>query len=379
MLSTGSDASLFYLPFFAARYLRPEHRQDPKWTYRQAIANTVLKVGLKLFTRFNARPGVSLKSRRLGDRFQLVHPAQKDFYMGVAEDKHVKPETIGATWYPKQFDPNAPVPDGEYVVLHLHGGSYIMGDGRPSSHRFMIKNILQHTPASYVFSVQYRLAGQPNCRFPAQLQDAISAYCYLIQDLCIPPSQIILNGDSSGGHLVLALLRYITQFNDFDTLPPPKYSWIWSPWCDVPASLSTDAWLQSPNYKTECIPACFPAYGASLFIGDLEITSSIEEYLVPLKHPFVLPSPIFLAAGGREVLCQDVKDLAHCFYDFPGNEFSVDLYIEHSVPHDVLMIGWIAGFQIEAINCVMEAGESLEYLCEAEKENLPKLIKMPDA
>ncbi|KAJ5725955.1 uncharacterized protein N7483_007312 [Penicillium malachiteum] len=100
----------------------------------------------------------------------------------------------------------------------------------------MAQKFLRHTPTSYVLSLQYRLAGQRNCRFPAQLQDAISAYPYMLHTLRIPSSQIILSGDSSGGNLVLALLRYITQFKNYKLLPAPKRIWIWSPWCDVPAA-----------------------------------------------------------------------------------------------------------------------------------------------
>lgn len=370
MPSTHSDASLFYLPFFAAKYLSPKHRQDPEWTYRQAITNTFLKVGLQIFTRLHVRPGVSLRYHLIGDRFELIHPAQSNLYTGIAEDKVVQPETIGATWYPKRYDVNAVIPDGQHIVLHLHGGSYILGDGRPPSHRFMVNEFLRHTQTSCVFSVQYRLAGKPRCRFPAQLQDAISAYCHLVHTLSIPPSQIILSGDSSGGHLALGLLRYITQFNNLQLLPAPRCSWIWSPWCDVPAGMDMDGWLQSPNYKTECIPASFPARGAKHSIGDLEITGPVEEYLIPLKYPFVLPSPILLTAGGREVLYQDVKELADSFQRLPGNESSVQLYIEELVPHDVLMIGWIVGFQKEASRCAIKAKEFVDCVRGADKENI---------
>ncbi|KAJ5703901.1 alpha/beta-hydrolase [Penicillium malachiteum] len=161
----------------------------------------------------------------------------------------------------------------------------------------------------------------------------------MIHTLRVPPSQITLSGDSSGGHLVLALLRYITQFNNAKLLPAPQCSWVWSPWYDVLAALDPAGWVRSSNYKTECIHASFPTWGVKLFIGDLEIIPSVEEYLTPLNDPFSLPSTVLFVVGGREVLVQDVQDLANIFAMLPGNEASVEFYKEELVPHDVLMIG----------------------------------------
>lgn len=274
-------------------------------------------------------------------------------------DKEIKPETIGGTWFPKSFNTTNDLPEDQHVVLHFHGGSYILGDGRTSSCRFLAKCLLAHTPSAYVFSVQYRLAGQPGCRFPAQLQDAITSYSYLIHTLGIPASRIILSGDSSGAHLVLAMLRYITRFNNFSLLPPPKCSWVFSPWCDVPAARDPSVWNNSPNYKTECIPASFPAWGAKLFLGDAEITPEVEEYLIPIRHPFVLPAPMFLVTGEREVLCEEHKELARVYAKVPENDHFVDLFVVDRVPHDVFMTGWILGYKKEARECAAKAGEFL--------------------
>lgn len=303
------------------------------------------------------RPSLSWKPRLERKRFALIEPAKPELYAGIALDKEVKPETIGGTWFPRQFSTPGDLHEDQLVVLHFHGGSYILGDGRTTSCRFLAKCLLAHTPSAFVFSVQYRLAGQPGCRFPAQLQDAITSYSHLIHTLHIPASRIILSGDSSGAHLVLAMLRYIAQFNNPSLLPPPKCSWVFSPWCDVPAACDPAAWNNSPNYKTECIPASFPAWGAKHFLGDLEITPEREEYLTPIRHPFVLPAPMFLATGEREVLCEEHKELARVFATIPENQHSVDLFVMDRVPHDVFMTGWILGYKEEARECAVKAGE----------------------
>jgi acetyl esterase/lipase len=58
------------------------------------------------------------------------------------------------------------------------------------------------------FLAQYRVANTPATRFPAALQDAVTFYSQLL-DLGIPAKNVVIAGDSAGGNLVLALLRYI--------------------------------------------------------------------------------------------------------------------------------------------------------------------------
>lgn len=363
-----SDTSILKIPLSAVTYLHPRYRQARDWTYRQALANTILKLSLHAFTAFHMRPSLSLKPRREHDRFILIQPADPELYKGVAEDDDVKPEMIGGTWYPKPFPPDTVLPEGQHVILHLHGGSYILGNGRTASCGFLANNLLAHTPSAFMLCVQYRLAGMPNCRFPAQLQDVISAYSYLIHTLRIPPSRIVLSGDSCGGDLVLGLLRYITQLDNPSLLPAPKCGWMFSPWCDVPSAKNTDIWNNNPNYKTEYIPASFPAWGAKHFLGDLDITKPIEEYVVPIRHPFSLPSPVLIVTGGREVLSQGHRELADVFMKLPQNESLVEFFSEDNVPHDVLMIGWIMNFRKEARECCMKAGDFLHRLQGDSKE-----------
>lgn len=362
MSSSPKDTSVLRLPLFAVAYLHPGYRQDQDWTYRQAITNHILKVSLRLFTALHMRPSLSLKPLLEGKRFVLVEPAKSKLYTGVAVDEKIEPETIGGTWYPKRFSPGVVIPKDQYVVLHLHGGSYILGNGRTASCGFLVKNILSFTPSAYVFCLQYRLAGHPKGRFPAQLQDVISAYSYLINTLHIPASCIVLSGDSCGGDLVLGLLRYIVQYKSPSLLPAPKCGWVFSPWCNVPNGDNTTAWTNSPNYKTECIPASFPAWGAKHFLGDLKITESVEQYVAPIRHPFALPSPVLIVTGGREALCQEHQELARVFKSMPHNRFSVELFVVENVPHDVLMVGWLMNFRKEARQCSEKAGEFVRGL-----------------
>lgn len=87
--------------------------------------------------------------------------------------------------------------------------------------------ILKQTGASHVFMPQYRLSSHADCQFPAALQDAVTSYSYLTQELGVPGSKIILSGDSAGGNLVLALLRYLADYTERLALQVPSAAWLW--------------------------------------------------------------------------------------------------------------------------------------------------------
>lgn len=56
----------------------------------------------------------------------------------------------------------------------------------------------------------HRKALSPSSAAPAQLLDLSAAYAYLLAHGFTPPN-ITLIGDSSGGHLLLALSRYLSE------------------------------------------------------------------------------------------------------------------------------------------------------------------------
>lgn len=51
---------------------------------------------------------------------------------------------------------------------------------------------------------QYRLASDSSTRFPAAMQDRLTAYMYLLGQ-GVSPEDIVLSGDSAGANLVVAL------------------------------------------------------------------------------------------------------------------------------------------------------------------------------
>lgn len=63
--------------------------------------------------------------------------------------------------------------------------------------------------------MNHRKALSPSTAFPAQLLDLTAGYVYLLSR-GFAPKNIVLLGDSSGGHLMLALTRYIAELSSVE-------------------------------------------------------------------------------------------------------------------------------------------------------------------
>ncbi len=106
-------------------------------------------------------------------------------------------ETIAGVpgiWYRPRDEP----PKG--TVLYLHGGGYI--GTSPRMYAFFTAGLARDTGCQ-VFVADYRLA--PEFPFPAGLEDAALVMEALLHR-GIPPSQLLLAGDSAGGGLVSTLV-----------------------------------------------------------------------------------------------------------------------------------------------------------------------------
>lgn len=87
----------------------------------------------------------------------------------------------------------------EVTVLYFHGGGYSF---YPRAYAHFIA-LITLAAKSKTFALDYRLS--PEHRFPAQLDDALHAYRWLLETGA-DPKRVIVAGDSAGGHLTLGLL-----------------------------------------------------------------------------------------------------------------------------------------------------------------------------
>ncbi|KAI8981123.1 Alpha/Beta hydrolase protein [Trametes punicea] len=189
----------------------------------------------------------------------------------------------------------------ERVVLYLHGGAYYMFSA--ATHRLITIPLAKYLDAR-LFAIDYRLA--PETRFPGPLHDAVTAYFRLLDDLHVPPENIIVAGDSAGGGLALALLMYLRD-NDY---PLPSGAILMSPWVDL--TMSCESWDSNAQY--DIVP--IPQPGDHLNPVACYLGEHMEKYLT---HPYASPlfgdfkglPPMLIQAGEVEVLRDEITLLAH--------------------------------------------------------------------
>lgn len=305
---------------------------------------------------------LSLQPGAEKERFVVCPPAQSQYYTGVANcDRSIQPGQTGATWYPHAPPMGSSEKPG-YVVLHFHGGAYVIGDGRTEDAGFAAKTLLANTSASYVFAPQYRLASNPGGRFPAALQDAITAYTYLVFNRGIHPSKIILSGDSAGANLCIALLRYISDHGTRLGLLSPGAAWLWSPWANPGYSHNNPAALDNnPNAKYDYIVGAFGGWGARCFAPEPSTGLDIwNENISFVGHPFKTETPLWITAGEYEVLLPEIRVFEEEMRSVNGHSVSLDLQ-DYAV-HDIILVGHLVSFEQEAAAAAKRAGRWLDSI-----------------
>jgi epsilon-lactone hydrolase len=177
----------------------------------------------------------------------------------------------------------------EKVILYFHGGGYVSGNcftHRPS----VAKLVMGAGVQALLF--EYRLA--PEHPFPAALDDAVSAYNWLLAQGTLP-SDVVFMGDSAGGGLALATLVALRD----QGMPLPSAAVALSPWTDLKGtgeSLMTNA--KSDPFTPRESWTVFSHY----YVGD---NDPCHPWISPLYADLRGLPPMQIYAGGAEVLLDD--------------------------------------------------------------------------
>lgn len=347
------------LPIWLLIYMPSFMRPHPKWSYRQAVLVRIVRAWLWNAAIVAVKTPLSITADKEKERWVRVGPAPGKCYTGVAsQDREPKAQQVGGTWYPAA--PTRASKPG-YVVMHFHGGAFAIGTGRTSEMGFTANTFLANTPATHVFAPEYRLSSNPGGKFPAALQDAISAYHYLLNDLDIPASKIVVSGDSAGGNLALALIRYIHDNGEKAGLPELGCAWLWSPWADPAGALDTTGMAKSPNNPTDYLTAGFGKWGADELRPALASGIGLDHPNIAfLGNAFATKTPLYISTGEAEILLHDDIRLYEEFKAIKGNK--VELQIEEYAPHDIILTAKMIGFEKEAATAAKRAGKYLQSL-----------------
>lgn len=183
--------------------------------------------------------------------------------------------------------------EAERVILYLHGGAYVCGS--PWTHLSLLQQICGASAAS-VLAPDYRLA--PEAPFPAALEDAWSAYWWLLLR-GTPPGRIVVGGDSAGGGLTLALLVALRDAH----APLPAAAFCLSPWVDLAVTGRTVQTNEKCDYLNEPIIR----QTAQMYAGEHDVHEALVSPLYADLHG--LP-PILIQVGSNEMLLDDARRVA---------------------------------------------------------------------
>ncbi|OAK96653.1 alpha/beta-hydrolase [Phaeosphaeriaceae sp. SRC1lsM3a] len=348
---------LLRLPLFIAKFVTSYGRQRAEWTFRQALVTRLFFAIVKHIATVQQYTPLPLEPGKEKERWVTMKPAKDDMYQGqLRSNADVQPAEIGATWYPAPLT-SASDKSNITVILHMHGGAFVIGSGRTKDNGPFARRLLKHTPASHVLCPQYRLSTLPASKtsnpFPAALQDTLTSYLFLINELQISPKDIIISGDSAGANLAMSLLRYITDYGSDLALPSPSAALLWSPWVD-PSDVTCSYVHDNANYASDYLSPAFTNWGSAAYAGLSGLASLKQPYVNHKMKMFKTEVPLWVNTGGAELLYFDDKEWAEKMKE-AGND--VTLMVEKTVPHDVLLIGDALGFAREATNCAKGAGE----------------------
>ena len=224
----------------------------------------------------------SLEERRMGANMMGARFQDLD---GISAES-VDADGVPAEW--------VAAPDaGSGAILYLHGGGYVTGS--VISHRGMAAN-LSRTSRCRVLTIDYRLA--PENKHPAQVEDAHTAYRWMLKN-GVDASSLVVAGDSAGGGLTMATLLSVRDAGD----PLPAAGVCISPWVDMECageSMKTKAG-QDPMVSKEGLEEM-----ATYFLGDGDRRDPLA---APLRADLTGLPPLLIIVGTAEVLLDDAVRL----------------------------------------------------------------------
>ncbi|KND00580.1 uncharacterized protein SPPG_03704 [Spizellomyces punctatus DAOM BR117] len=269
------------------------------------------------------------------------------------------------------------------IVLYLHGGAHIFLS--PRTHRIITSEISRVCRAR-VLALDYRLI--PEHPFPSAVEDALAAYCALINQqshgfsstLSVPttttPNRIIIMGDSSGGCLTLQLMQTLKTLD----IPLPAGAVLLSPLVDH--SVTSPSWAQNFHSDFMALDPAGLSWALDCYAGEVGRTHPLVS---PLFGDLTGLPPLLIQAGEAEVLADDAKklhskalscglwcelqiykDMFHVFHTFPTQpETTATAFNE---------IGTFVSRTLSPQNCHIVFPRSLRITCMSGKvteERLP--------
>lgn len=180
---------------------------------------------------------------------------------------------------------------GERAGYYIHGSAYVICSAR--THRKLVARLSEATGLP-IFSVDYRLA--PEHRFPAAAEDVEAGYRWL-QGQGYAGSDLMIAGDSAGGHLALDLLLAHIDEPQFQ----PAAVVLFSPLIDLTLGLA-EQMVREPAMSADTARRL-----VELYCGGTD--PDHPRLRLDFTRAADLP-PLLVQVGGYEMLRADARHLA---------------------------------------------------------------------
>ncbi|AFT98877.1 alpha/beta hydrolase [Nocardia brasiliensis] len=180
---------------------------------------------------------------------------------------------------------------GRALIYYLHGSGYV--GCSPATHRGLVSELARRLDRP-AFTLRYRRA--PEHRFPAAHDDVLNGYRWLL-DQGHAAEDIVLMGDSAGGHMALGLCGQLRELG----LPQPKAL--------IGFSALVDAtWSLARARRAEVDDAFMTLGLARRMTGLYYGTTHFEDPRMDVAaHVGPDLPPMLLQAGGSEMLSADAE------------------------------------------------------------------------
>lgn len=194
------------------------------------------------------------------------------------------------------------------ALVYYHGGGYISPLSGPS-HMPLVINCASIGLCESIYILEYGLA--PSLKYPGQLIQAVAAMDTILKTH--NPADILVGGDSAGGHLALGLLAHmIRPHPDVPELAKIRFRGVFllSPW----VSMDTDSPTYASNAASDYISPIRLRQALNLWLNPSNQTSC-EPYLAPCSGDEMfwrglLAQKMFISGGGKEVFFHDIQYFA---------------------------------------------------------------------
>ncbi|MEM6107212.1 alpha/beta hydrolase [Mycobacterium sp. 050272] len=296
--------------------LVPPERPWGIWLSRQMIARVMATFG----------PSLS------GTRVELVDTRLPD-------GRRVKGEWV--------YGPRTPTSETRHssrklgAIYYVHGSGYAVCS--PKTHR-RLTSWLSSLTGLPVFSVDYRLA--PRHRFPTAADDVRAGWDWLVQTCDVPTKNIVIAGDSAGGHLTVdMLLQPEVAANS------PAALVLFSPLIDMTFALALAREKIRPDPAIRVADA---ARLVALYHPEIELTH--PRLTLDVAGGVMLP-PTLVQAGGAEMLQDDARQLAadikaaggRCELQVWPHQVHVFQALPRMTPEAAKAMGYVARFIAHAL------------------------------